>query len=52
MNLDLITMVFDEENTATDAYKGVLTLQTDGTLDIIDTATVVKRRDELTSVSA
>jgi uncharacterized membrane protein len=45
MNLELITMTFDDEDTAKDAYKGVRTLQTDGLIDILDAAMLVKRRD-------
>jgi uncharacterized membrane protein len=45
MNLELIMMVFDDEDTADDAYKAVRTLQTDGMIDILDAAMLVKRRD-------
>jgi len=45
MNLELIMITFDDENTADDAYKGMRTLQTDGMIDILDAAMLVKRRD-------
>jgi uncharacterized membrane protein len=45
MNLELITMTFDDEDTANDAYTGVRTLQADGLIDILDAAMLVKHRD-------
>jgi len=45
MNLELVMIMFDDENDAADAYKAVRTLQTDGMIDIVDAAMVVKRSD-------
>ncbi len=45
MNLELVMIMFDDEDAADDAYKGVRTMQTDGMIDILDAAMLVKRRD-------
>jgi uncharacterized membrane protein len=45
MNLELIMITFNDENAADGAYKGMRTMQTDGALDILDAAMLVKRRD-------
>lgn len=45
MYLELVMTMFDDENTANDAYEIVLKLHKDSAIKIQDAATVVKRRD-------
>jgi uncharacterized membrane protein len=45
MNLELVMIIFDDESAADDAYEIVRKLHKDGTIEIQDVATVVKRRD-------
>jgi uncharacterized membrane protein len=45
VNLELVMIIFDDENAAADAYEIVRKLHKDGTIEIQDVATVVKRRD-------
>jgi uncharacterized membrane protein len=45
VNLELVMIMFDEENAANDAYEIVRKLQKDGAIEIQDAATLVKQRD-------
>ncbi|HJZ50348.1 MAG TPA: DUF1269 domain-containing protein [Roseiflexaceae bacterium] len=45
MNLELVMIMFDEENAAIDAYEIVRKLHKDGAIEIQDAATLVKQRD-------
>ncbi len=45
MNLELVMIIFDDENAANDAYEIVRKLHKDGAIEIQDVAALVKQRD-------